>query len=138
MCLLFVGVDTMKLNKSRLRQLAQSGEVAADPVVLKRKRAGEGSSKQAEELPTRPPPREAVPVVKDTPPVIMVDVDLNPPSDPSVATVNQSPHVAMDRAKAAFTSKDMDDYAAAHTEDVRYLMVHSLMRVCFSALMFFA
>ena len=133
MCLPFVGVDTMKLNKSRLRQLAQSGEVAVEPLVLKRKRAGKGSSKQAEEPPTHPPPREAVPLVKDTPPVIMVDVDLNPPSDPSVATVNQSPHVAMDRAKAAFTTKDMDDYAAAHTEDVRYLMVHSLMRVCFPA-----
>ena len=133
MCLLFVGVDTMNLNKSRLRQLTQSGEVAADPVVLKRKRAGEGSSKQAEELTTRPPPREAVPLVKDTPPVIMVDVDLNPPSAPSVTTVNQSPHVAMDRAKAAFTTKDMDDYAAALIEDVRYLMVHSLMKVCFLA-----
>ena len=67
----------------------------------------------------------------------MVDVDLNPPADPSVATVSQSPHVAMDRAKAAFTSKDMDDYAAAYTEDVHYLMVHSLMQVCFSALLFF-
>ena len=41
----FVGADTMKLNKSRLRQLAQSGEVAADPIVLKRKKAEEGSSK---------------------------------------------------------------------------------------------
>uniref|UniRef100_A0A2N9GGL5 Transposase (putative) gypsy type domain-containing protein n=1 Tax=Fagus sylvatica TaxID=28930 RepID=A0A2N9GGL5_FAGSY len=80
--------NTMKLNKSRLRQLAQSGEVAADLFVLKRKRAGEGSSRRAEE----------------------------------------SPHVAMDRAKAAFTFRDMDDYAAAHTEDVHYLLVHSLMR----------
>ena len=120
----------MKLNKSRLRQLAQSGEVVADPVILKRKRAGEGSSRRAEEVPTRPPPRDAVPLVKDVPSVIMVDVDLNPPADPFVATVNQCPHVAMDRAKAAFTSKDMDDYAAAHTEDVHYLLVHSLMQVC--------
>ena len=120
----------MKLNKSRLRQLAQSGEVVADPVILKRKRAGEGSSRRAEEVPTRPPPRDAVPLVKDVPSVIMVDVDLNPPADPFVAIVNQCPHVAMDRAKAAFTSKDMDDYAAAHTEDVHYLLVHSLMQVC--------
>jgi Mg2+/Co2+ transporter CorB len=52
----FVGANTMKLNKSRLRQLAQSGEVAADLFVLKRKRAGEGSSRRAEEVPTRPPP----------------------------------------------------------------------------------
>jgi hypothetical protein len=61
----------------------------------------------------------------------MVDVDPSPPADPLVATVNQSLHVAMDRAKAAFTSKNMDDYAAMHTEDVHYLLVHSLMRVCF-------
>ena len=121
----------MKLNKSRLRQLAQSGEVAADPVILKRKRAGEGSSRRAKEVPIRPPPREAVPLVKNVPPVIMVDMDPNPSADPSVATVNQSPHVAMDRAKAAFTSRDMDDYAVAHTEDLHYLLVHSLMRVCF-------
>jgi hypothetical protein len=137
MCLPFVGVNTMKLNKSRLRQLAQSGEVAVEPLVLKRKRAGEGSSKQAEEPPTRPPPTQAVPLVQDSPPVIMVDLDLNPPSDPSMATISRSPHVAMDRAKAAVTTKDMDDYAAAHTEDVRILMVHSLMRVCFWASTFF-
>ena len=61
----------------------------------------------------------------------MVDMDPNPPADPSVATVNQSPHVAMDRAKAAFTFRDMDDYAAAHIEDVHDLLVHSLMRACF-------
>uniref|UniRef100_A0A2N9FI21 Transposase (putative) gypsy type domain-containing protein n=1 Tax=Fagus sylvatica TaxID=28930 RepID=A0A2N9FI21_FAGSY len=126
-------VNTMKLNKSRLRQLAQSGEVAVEPLVLKRKRAGEGSSKQAEEPPTRPPPTQAVPLVQDSPPVIMVDLDLNPPSDPSMATISRSPHVAMDRAKAAVTTKDMDDYAAAHTEDVRILMVHSLMRRCIAA-----
>ena len=120
----------MKLNKSRLRQLTQSGEVAAYPVVLKRKRAGEGSSRRAEEVPTRPPPRDAVPLVKDVPPIIMVDMDPNPLVDPSVATVNQSPHMVMDQAKAAFTSKDMDDYAAAHTEDVHYLLVHSLLQVC--------
>ena len=126
-----VGADTMKLNKSRLRQLAQSGEVAADPVILKRKRAGEEPSKRAKEVPTRPRPQEAVPLVKDVPPIVMVDVDPNPPTDLSMATVNQSLHVVMDRAKAAFTSKDMNNYAAAHTEDVHYLLVHSLMRICF-------
>uniref|UniRef100_A0A2N9EUZ6 Uncharacterized protein n=1 Tax=Fagus sylvatica TaxID=28930 RepID=A0A2N9EUZ6_FAGSY len=45
--------------------------VAVEPLVLKRKRAGEGSSKQAEEPPTRPPPTQAVPLVQDPPPVIM-------------------------------------------------------------------
>ncbi len=105
--------------------------MAVEPLVLKRKRAGEGSSKQAEKPPTRPPLTQAAPLVQDPPPVIMVDLDLNPPSNPSVATISRSPHVAMDRAKAAVTTKDMDDYAVAHTEDVRILMVHSLMRVSF-------
>ena len=120
----------MKLNKSRLRQLSQSGEVAIEPLILKRKRAGEGSSQQTKEV--RPPPKETIPAAKEVPPVILVDLDMNPPGDTPVATVSQNPHVAMDRAKAAFTSKDMDDYAAAHTEDVHYLLVHSLMRVSFS------
>ena len=120
----------MKLNKSKLRQLAQSGEVAAAPISLKRKKVDEGSSKWAEEVPSRPLIQDAVPLVRAVPPVIMVDVDPAPPADPFVATVNQSPLVVMDRAKGAISSKDMDDYAAAHTEDVQYLLVHSLMRVC--------
>jgi hypothetical protein len=70
----------MKLNKSKLRQLAQSGEVAAAPVSLKRKRVDEGSSKRAEEAPSRPPVQDAVPLVRDVPPVIMVDVDPAPSS----------------------------------------------------------
>lgn len=121
-------VDTMKLNKSRLKQLAQSGEVAVAPISLKRKKPDEGSSKQAEEPPTRPTVQDAVLVVQTVPPVVMVDVDTTPPSNPSLATIKQSPHVAMDRAKGAVTSRDIDDYATAHTEDVQYLMVHSLMR----------
>ena len=120
----------MKLNKSKVRQLAQSGEVAAAPVSLKRKKTDEGPSRRAEEAPSRPFVRDVVPLVREVPPVVMVDVDPAPPADPSVATVNQSPHVAMDRAKGAISSKDMDDYVAAHTEDVQYLLVHSLMRVC--------
>uniref|UniRef100_A0A2N9HWS9 Uncharacterized protein n=1 Tax=Fagus sylvatica TaxID=28930 RepID=A0A2N9HWS9_FAGSY len=121
-------VNTMKLNKSRLKQLAQSGEVAVAPVSLKRKKPDEGSSKQAEEPPTRPAVRDAVPIVHTIPPVIMVDADTTPPLDPSSATINQSSHVAMDRAKVVVTSRDIDDYATAHTEDVQYSMVHSLMR----------
>uniref|UniRef100_A0A2N9EDI3 Transposase (putative) gypsy type domain-containing protein n=1 Tax=Fagus sylvatica TaxID=28930 RepID=A0A2N9EDI3_FAGSY len=129
-------IDTMKLNKSRLKQLAQSGEVAAAPVSLKRKKPKEGSSKRAEEAPSRPsvptvtPPvvPTAVPSVQKAPTVVMVDSDLTPPSDPSASTINQSPHVAMDRAKGAISSRDMDEYAVAHTEDLSYLMVHSLMR----------
>jgi hypothetical protein len=134
---LLVGVDTMKLNKSRLKQLAQSGEVAAAPVSLKRKKTDEGSSRRVEEAPSRPSLPAAtpsviptvVPSVRQVPTVVMVDSDLTPPSDPSASTINQSPHVAMDRAKGAITSRDTDEYAVAHTEDLSYLMVHSLMRV---------
>ena len=57
----FVGADTMKLNKSRLRQLALSGEVAAAPVNLKGKKVDEGSSKRAEEELSRPSVQAAVP-----------------------------------------------------------------------------
>uniref|UniRef100_A0A2N9FX99 Uncharacterized protein n=1 Tax=Fagus sylvatica TaxID=28930 RepID=A0A2N9FX99_FAGSY len=119
---------TMKLNKSRVRQLAQSGEVAVAPLSLKRKEIDKGPSKRAEEVPPRPLVGEAVPLVKEVPTVVMVDVDPASPTEENVTIVNQSPHVAMDRAKRAFTSRDMDDYAAAHTEDIHYLMVHSLMR----------
>jgi hypothetical protein len=104
--------------------------VAVAPVNLKRKKIDEGSSKRAEEAPSHPPIQNTVPLIKIVPPVIMVDVDPAPPADPSVATINQSPHVAMERAKGAVSSRDMDDYAAAHTEDVHYLLVHSLMQVC--------
>uniref|UniRef100_A0A2N9GDQ1 Uncharacterized protein n=1 Tax=Fagus sylvatica TaxID=28930 RepID=A0A2N9GDQ1_FAGSY len=121
-------VDTMKLNKSRLKQLAQLGEVAVAPVSLKRKKPDEGSSRRAEEPPTRPTVQDAAPVIQTVPPMVMVDVDTTPPSNPSLATINQSPHVAMDRAKGALTSRDIDDYATAHTEDLQYLMVHSVMR----------
>ncbi len=125
----------MKLNKNRLKQMAQSGEVAAAPISLKRKKPDEGSSKQAEEAPSRPsapiatPPviPTAVPSVPKAPTVIMVDSDLTPPS--AASTINQSPLVAMDKAKGAVSSQDMDEYAVAHTEDLSLLMVHTLMRV---------
>jgi hypothetical protein len=127
----------MKLNKSKLRQLAQSREVAVAPVSLKRKKFDEGSSKHAKEALSHPPIQDAVPLVRTVPPVIMVDVDPAPPADPSMATVNQSPHVVMDKAKGAISSRDMDDYAAAHMEDVQYLLVHSLMQVWFFFFFFF-
>uniref|UniRef100_A0A2N9J5W0 Uncharacterized protein n=1 Tax=Fagus sylvatica TaxID=28930 RepID=A0A2N9J5W0_FAGSY len=92
-------VDTMKLNKNRLKQLAQSGEVAAAPVSLKRKKVDEGSSKRVEEAPSHPSIPTAVPSVEKVPTVVMVDSDLTPP----------------------------DEYTVAHTEDLSYLMVHSLM-----------
>ena len=119
----------MKLNKIRLKQLAQSGEVAAAPVSLKRKKVDEGSSKRVEEAPSRFSIPTAVPSIEKVPAVVMVDADLTPPSNPSAVTINQSPHVAMDRAKGAISSRDTDEYAVAHTEDLSYLMVHSLMRV---------
>uniref|UniRef100_A0A2N9HUR2 Uncharacterized protein n=1 Tax=Fagus sylvatica TaxID=28930 RepID=A0A2N9HUR2_FAGSY len=129
-----LGINTMKLNKNRLKQMAQSGEVAAAPISLKRKKPDEGSSKRAEEAPSRPsapiatPPviPTAVPSGQRDPPVILVDSDLTPPT--AASTINQSPLVAMDRAKGAITPQDMDEYAVAHTDDLSLLMVHSLMR----------
>ena len=133
----------MKLNKTRLKQMAQSGEVATAPISLKRKKPDKGSSKRAEEAPSRPsvqvvtPPivPTAIPSAQKAPTVIMVDSDLAPPS--TSFTINQSPIVAMDRAKGAITSQDMDEYAVAHTDDLSLLMVHSLMRVWFSILLLF-
>uniref|UniRef100_A0A2N9G7Y4 Uncharacterized protein n=1 Tax=Fagus sylvatica TaxID=28930 RepID=A0A2N9G7Y4_FAGSY len=126
-------VNTMKLNKNRLKQLAQSGEVAINPVSLKRKKPDEGSSKRAEEAPPRPSVPVVTPVLptavpsgQEAPSVILVDSDFTPPS--AASTINQSPLVAMDRAKGAITSQDTDEYAVAHTEDLSLLMVHSLMR----------
>uniref|UniRef100_A0A2N9HD79 Transposase (putative) gypsy type domain-containing protein n=1 Tax=Fagus sylvatica TaxID=28930 RepID=A0A2N9HD79_FAGSY len=127
-------INTMKLNKSRLKQMAQSGEVAAAPISLKRKKPDEGSSKRAEEVPPRPSAPAATPPVIPTavpsgqrdPPVILVDFDFTPPT--AASTINQSPLVAMDRAKGAITTQDMEEYAVAHTEDLSLLMVHSLMR----------
>uniref|UniRef100_A0A2N9GRK0 Transposase (putative) gypsy type domain-containing protein n=1 Tax=Fagus sylvatica TaxID=28930 RepID=A0A2N9GRK0_FAGSY len=106
----------------------------AAPISLKRKKPDEGSSKRAEEAPSRPsapiatPPviPTAVPSGQRDPPVILVDSDLTPPT--AASTINQSPLVAMDRAKGALTPQDMDEYAVAHTDDLSLLMVHSLMR----------
>jgi hypothetical protein len=121
----------MKLNKGKLRKLAQFGEVVAAPISLKRKKVDEGPSKQPEDTPSRPPIRDVVPLVKIVPPVIMVDMDPTPPANLSEGTINQSPHVAMAKAKSAVSSRDMDDYVGTHIEDVHYLLVHFLMRVVF-------
>jgi hypothetical protein len=123
--------------------MAQSGEVAAAPISLKRKKLDEGSSKRAEEAPSRPsvpvvPPPvipTAAPSVQKAPTVVLVDSNLTPPS--AASTINQSPLVAMDRAKGAIFSQDTDEYAVAHTEDLSLLMVHSLMRVRSSVLYMF-
>ena len=134
----------MKLNKSRLKQMAQSGEVATAPISLKRKKPDEGSSKRVEEapscpsVPVLPPPvaPTAAPSTQQDPPVILVDSDFTPPS--AASTINQSPLVAMDKAKGAISSQDMDEYAVAHTEDLLLLMVHSVMRVLSFVLCFYA
>ena len=102
------------------------------PVSLKRKKVDEGPSKQPKQPSSRPPVCDAVPLVKTVPHVIMVDVDPSLPIDPfnvRDATINQSPHVVMARAKGVVSSKDMDNYSTAHTEDVHYLLIRSLMKV---------
>ena len=117
----------MKLNKGKLRKFAQSGEVVAAPVSLKCKKVDKGPLKQVEQSSSRPPIRDANPLVKAVPPIIMVDVDPSLPADLSKmkdATINQSTHVAVSRAKSVVSSRDMDDYSTAHTEDVHYLFIH--------------
>jgi hypothetical protein len=102
------------------------------PAGLKRKKTDEGPSKVMEQSSSHPLIRDAVPLVKTVPPVIMVDVDPSLPTDPASmddATVNQSPHVVMSRAKDAISQRDMDTYSSVHSKDVHYLLVHSLMRV---------
>jgi hypothetical protein len=99
---------------------------------LKRKKVDEGPSKQVEQSSSRPPVCDVVLLVKTVPPVIIVDIDPSLPANPLEvrdATINQSPHVAMSRAKSAVSTRDMEDYSTAHTEDVHYLLIHSLMRV---------
>ena len=85
-----------------------------------------------EQSSSSPPIHDVVPLVKAVPPVIMVDVDPSLPANPFEvrdAIINQSPHVTMSRAKSAVSSRDMDDYSTAHTKDVHYLLIHSLMKV---------
>uniref|UniRef100_A0A2N9GDS0 Uncharacterized protein n=1 Tax=Fagus sylvatica TaxID=28930 RepID=A0A2N9GDS0_FAGSY len=88
-------INTMKLNKSRLKQMAQSGEVAAAPISLKRKKPDEGIFEAPKKLPQSS---------------WWIRI-LTPPS--AASTINQSPLVAMDRAKSALTSQDMEEYAVA-------------------------
>ena len=93
----------MKLNKGKLRKFAQSREVVAAPVSLKCKKVDEGPLKQVEQSSFRLPIRDAVPLVKVVPLVIMVDVDPSLPADPLEVrdgTINQTFHVAMSRAKS--------------------------------------
>uniref|UniRef100_A0A2N9HMU9 Uncharacterized protein n=1 Tax=Fagus sylvatica TaxID=28930 RepID=A0A2N9HMU9_FAGSY len=66
---------TMKLNKGKLRKFAQSGDIVVPLVSLKRKKADEGPSKPVELSSSHLPVRDAVPLVKTVPSVIMVDVD---------------------------------------------------------------
>uniref|UniRef100_A0A2N9GNN4 Uncharacterized protein n=1 Tax=Fagus sylvatica TaxID=28930 RepID=A0A2N9GNN4_FAGSY len=125
------GANTMKLNKGKLRKFTQLGEVVVALASLKHKKVDEGPSKQVEQSSSHPPVCDVALLVKTVPPVIMVDIDPSLLADPLEvrdATINQSPHVAMSRAKSAVSTRDMEDYSTAHTEDVHYLLIHSLMR----------
>ena len=95
-----------------------------------------------EQSSSRPPIHDVVLFVKVVPAVIKVDQDLSLPANTFEvrdAIINQSPFVTMPRAKSAVSSRDMDDYSTAHTKDVHYLLIPSLMRVkvCLFVCLFF-
>ena len=108
----------MKFNKGKLRKFAEFREVVAIPASLKLKKTYKGSSKQTKQPSSHPPIQDAVPLVKTIPLIIMVDVDPFLPTNPSStkdATINQSPHVPMSRAKNVVSQCDMNDYSATHS-----------------------
>uniref|UniRef100_A0A2N9G6C1 Uncharacterized protein n=1 Tax=Fagus sylvatica TaxID=28930 RepID=A0A2N9G6C1_FAGSY len=105
------GVATMKINKSKLKDMVEKG-VPAVPISVKRKKPEDGSS-------SAPPAQGVRPSKKP----ILVEPPLPiPPSTPVVQIHDE------ERAEAAITDLDFQEYGNARTEDVSKLMVHSLMR----------
>uniref|UniRef100_A0A2N9FSN6 Uncharacterized protein n=1 Tax=Fagus sylvatica TaxID=28930 RepID=A0A2N9FSN6_FAGSY len=107
------GANTMKLNKGKLRKFAQSREVVAAPVSLKHKKVDEGPLKQVEQSSSRLPIRDAVPLVKAVPLVIMVDVDPSLPADPfeglNEAMVMSQKCIAVEEDLATLRAKSITD-----------------------------
>ena len=130
----FVGVATMKFNKSKLKDMVGKG-VPAVPISVKRKRIDDGPS-SALRVTSDPPSKKATPVqvspsLPSPPPIVQIldeEITFVQVTDEG-STVCRSLGVAVERAKAAITDLDFQEYATARTEDVSRLMVHSLMRV---------
>jgi hypothetical protein len=138
LCLFFLmrlaGVATMKINKSKLKDMVEKG-VPAMPINVKRKKPEDGSSSAPPAQGVRP---SKIPILVEPPlplppstPVVQIpdeEVSFVPLSDEG-STICRSLGLASKRAEAAITDLDFQEYGNARMEDVSKLMVHSLMRV---------
>ena len=130
----FAGVATMKINKSKLKDMVGKG-VPEVPISVKRKRTDDGLS-SAPRATSDPPSKKATPVqaspsLPSPPPIIQIpdeEITFVQVTDEG-STVCQNLGVAVERAEAVITDLDFQEYATARTKDVSRLMVHSLMRV---------
>uniref|UniRef100_A0A2N9H4N6 Uncharacterized protein n=1 Tax=Fagus sylvatica TaxID=28930 RepID=A0A2N9H4N6_FAGSY len=126
-------VATMKINKSKLKNIVEKGAPAV-PINVKRKRTDDGQSSVLPEQ-SEPPPKRALTVQASPsipPPPLVVQI-----LDEEIAvvqatddgpTICRSHGLAAKRAKATITELDFQEYANARTENISKLMVHSLMR----------
>uniref|UniRef100_A0A2N9GMJ2 Transposase (putative) gypsy type domain-containing protein n=1 Tax=Fagus sylvatica TaxID=28930 RepID=A0A2N9GMJ2_FAGSY len=126
-------VATMKINKSKLKDMVEKG-VPAVPINVKRKKPEDGSSSAPPAQGVRPSKKPILvepplPIPPSTPVVQIHDeeVPFVPLSDEG-STICRSLGLASKRAEAAITDLDFQEYGNARTEDVSKLMVHSLMR----------
>uniref|UniRef100_A0A2N9FV71 Uncharacterized protein n=1 Tax=Fagus sylvatica TaxID=28930 RepID=A0A2N9FV71_FAGSY len=126
-------VATMKINKSKLKDMVEKG-VLAMPINVKRKKPEDGSSLAPPAQGSRPSKKPIVvepplPIPSSTPVVQIHDeeVPFVPLSDEG-SSICRSLGLASKRAEAAITDLDFQEYGNARTEDVSKLMVHSLMR----------
>uniref|UniRef100_A0A2N9HI27 Uncharacterized protein n=1 Tax=Fagus sylvatica TaxID=28930 RepID=A0A2N9HI27_FAGSY len=117
----YVEANTMKLNKGKLRKFAQSGEVVAALASLKHKEGGRGAFETG----------GTIVVLSSTSSRYCPLAEVRD----ATAIYHQSPHVAMSKAKNVVSPRDMDDYFTVHTENVHYLLIHSLMRGLNEAMM---
>ena len=107
----FVGVATMKFNKSKLKDMVGKG-VPAVPISVKRKRIDDGPS-SALRMTGDPPSKKATPVqvspsLPSPPPIVQIldeEITFVQVTDEG-STVCRSLGVAVERAKAAITDLD--------------------------------
>jgi hypothetical protein len=130
----FAGVATMKINKSKLKDMVEKG-VPVVPVSVKRKRTDDGPSSAPPTPSVRPsktvPFVQASPSLPSSPPVVQIPDEEIPfvPFTDDGPTICRSLGLAAKRAEVAITELDFKEYAIARTEEISKLMVHSLMRV---------